>query len=81
MRYVNEYIDCLLLLSVHRFKEVYISSCDQIKCKAHIKGKGKAALGFWADWIGTLVAMAHGILIDCCCCLFTVSKKCIYLEL
>ena len=28
MRYVNEYIDGLLLLSVHIFKEVYISSCD-----------------------------------------------------
>ena len=47
VRYVNEYIDGLLSLSVHIFKEVYISSCDQISCKAQ---------GFWLDWIGTLVA-------------------------
>ena len=30
VRYDNEYIDDLLSLSVHIFKEVYISSCDQI---------------------------------------------------
>ena len=36
VRYVNEYIDGLFSLSVHIFKEVYISSCDQISCKAHI---------------------------------------------
>ena len=30
VRYDNEYIDGLLSLSVHIFKEVYISSCDQI---------------------------------------------------
>ena len=40
MRYVNEYIDGLLLLSVHIFKEVYISRCDQISCKAHMVGEG-----------------------------------------
>ena len=39
MRYVYEYIDGLVLLSVHIFKEVYISSCDQISCKAHKVGK------------------------------------------
>ena len=37
-RYVNEYIDGLLL-SVHIFKEVYILSCDQISCKAHMVGE------------------------------------------
>ena len=37
--YVNEYIDGLLSLSVHIFKEVYISSCDHISCKAHIVGE------------------------------------------
>ena len=35
VRYVNEYIDGLLSFSVHIFKEVYISSCDQVSCKAH----------------------------------------------
>ena len=39
VRYVNEYIDGLLSLSVHIFKKVYISSCDQISCKAHIIGE------------------------------------------
>ena len=39
MRYDNEYIDCLLSLSVHIFKEVYISNCDQISCKAHKVGE------------------------------------------
>ena len=34
VRYGNEYIDGLLSLSVQIFKEVYISSCDQISCKA-----------------------------------------------
>ena len=59
VRYVIEYIDGLLSLSVDIFKEVYILCCDQVSCKAHIVG-GKDAYGFWADWIGTLVAMAHG---------------------
>ena len=36
---VNEYIDGLLSLSVHIFKEVYISRCDQISCKAHMVGE------------------------------------------
>ena len=39
MRYVNDDIDGLLLLSVHIFKDVYISSCDQISCKAHMVGE------------------------------------------
>ena len=39
MRYVNEYIDSLLSLSVHIFKEVYISSCDQISCKVQKVGE------------------------------------------
>ena len=39
VRYVNEYIDGLLLLSVYIFKAVYISSCDQISCKAHMVGE------------------------------------------
>ena len=39
VRYDNEYIDGLLSLSVHIFKEVYISSCDQISCKAHKVGE------------------------------------------
>ena len=39
MRYVNEYIDGLLSLSVHIFKEVYISSCDQNSCKAYMVGE------------------------------------------
>ena len=39
VRYVNEYIDGLLSLSVHFFKEVYISSYDQISCKAHMVGE------------------------------------------
>ena len=39
VRYVNEYIDGLLSLSVHIFKEVYILSCDQISCKAHMVGE------------------------------------------
>ena len=39
VRYVNEYIDGLLSLSVHIFKEVYITSCDQISCKAHMVGE------------------------------------------
>ena len=39
MRYDNEYIDGLLWLSVHIFKEVYISSCDQISCEAHMEGE------------------------------------------
>ena len=39
VRYVNEYIDGLLSLSVHIFREVYISSCDQISCKAHMVGE------------------------------------------
>ena len=39
VRYVNEYIVGLLSLSVHIFKEVYISSCDQISCKAHMVGE------------------------------------------
>ena len=39
VRYVYEYIDGLLSLSAHIFKEVYISSCDQISCKAHKVGK------------------------------------------
>ena len=39
MRYVNEYIDGLLSLSIHIFKEVYISSGDQISCKAHMVDK------------------------------------------
>ena len=39
MRYVDEYIDGLLSLSVHIFKEVYISSCDQISCKTHMVGE------------------------------------------
>ena len=39
VRYVNEYIDGLLSLSVHIFKEVYILSCDQISCKAHKVGE------------------------------------------
>ena len=29
----------LLSLSVHIFKEVYISRCDQISCKAHMVGE------------------------------------------
>ena len=39
MRYVNEYIDGLLVLSAHIFKEVCISWCDQISCKAHMVGE------------------------------------------
>ena len=39
VRYVNEYIDGLLLLSVHNFKEVYILRCDQISCKADKVGE------------------------------------------
>ena len=39
VRYVNEYVDGLLSLSVHIFKEVYISSCDKISCKAHMVGE------------------------------------------
>ena len=41
VRYVNEYIDGLLPLSVHIFKEVYmyIWSCDQISYKAHMVGE------------------------------------------
>ena len=39
VRYVNEYIDGLFSLSAHIFKEVYISSCDQISCKAHMVGE------------------------------------------
>ena len=41
MRYVNEYLDGLLSLSVHIFKEVYtcISSCDPISRKAHMVGE------------------------------------------
>ena len=39
MRYENEYIDGLLSVSVYIFKEVYISSCDQISCKAHKLGE------------------------------------------
>ena len=36
MRYDDEYIDHgLLSFSLHIFKEVYISSCDRISCKAH----------------------------------------------
>ena len=39
--YVNEYIDGLLSLSAHILilKEIYILSCDQISCKAHIVGE------------------------------------------
>ena len=59
MRYDNGYIDGLLSLSVHIFKEVCISSCDQISCKAHKVGERLHKV-FWTDWIGTLVAMAHG---------------------
>ena len=35
---------------------------SQVVIKFHEStyGRGKEALGFWADWIGTLVAMAHG---------------------
>ena len=39
MRYDNEYMDGLLSMSVHIFKKVYISSCDQISCKAHKVGE------------------------------------------
>ena len=39
VRHANEYIDGLLPLSVHIFKEVYISCCDQISCKAHMVGE------------------------------------------
>ena len=39
VRYINEYIDGLLSLTVHILKEVYISSCDQISCKAHMVGE------------------------------------------
>ena len=39
VRYVNDDIDGLLLLSVHIFIDVYISSCDQISCKAHMVGE------------------------------------------
>ena len=39
MRHDNEYIDDLLSLSFHIFKEVYILSCDQISCKAHKVGE------------------------------------------
>ena len=39
MRYDNEYIDGLLSLSVHIFKEVYMWSCDRISCKAHMGGE------------------------------------------
>ena len=39
VRYDNEYIDGLLSLSVPIFKEVYISWCDQISCKAHMVGE------------------------------------------
>ena len=39
VRYVNEYVDGLLSLSVQIFKEVYISSCDKISCKAHMVGE------------------------------------------
>ena len=35
----NEYIDGLLSLSVHIFKEVYISRCDQISCKVDKVGE------------------------------------------
>ena len=35
MKYDNEYIDGLLSLSAHIFKEVCNSRCDQISCKAH----------------------------------------------
>ena len=57
MRYDNDYIDGLL--SVHIFKKVYMWSCDRISCKAHMGGERMHKV-FWADWIGTLVAMAHG---------------------
>ena len=39
MRYVNEYIDGLLSLSVYILKEVYISSSDQNSRKAHMVGE------------------------------------------
>ena len=39
VRYDNEYIDGLLSLSVHIFKELYILRCDQISCKAHMVGE------------------------------------------
>ena len=39
VRYDNEYINDLLSLSVHISKEVYISSCDQMSCKAHKLGE------------------------------------------
>ena len=32
-------------------------NCDQILSEASL-GRGKAAIGFWPDWIGTLVSMA-----------------------
>ena len=34
--------------------------CDQILSEASLGwgGGGKAAIGFWPDWIGTLVSMA-----------------------
>ena len=56
MRYDNEYIVGLLSLSVHIFKEVYISSCDQISCKARKVGErlpknfGLIGLELWLPW-------------------------------
>ena len=40
MRYDNKYIDGQLSLSVHIFKEVYFSCCDNISCKAYKVGEG-----------------------------------------
>ena len=40
MRYDNDYIDGLLSLSVHIFKEVYMWSCDRIYVKHIWEGKG-----------------------------------------
>ena len=43
VRYDNEYIDGLLLLSASIFKGV--CSSDQILCKTHMIARGKAAMG------------------------------------
>ena len=56
VRYDHEYIDGLLSLSVHIFKEVYILNCDQISCKAHKVGE---RLHKVFGLIGSLVAMGN----------------------
>ena len=61
MRYDNECVGGLLPLSVHIFKEVYITKVRSIVIKFHVKPIRcrKAEIGFWVDWIGTLIAMGN----------------------